>query len=132
MEVSNRQIQGLLLEPSSLPSLGPVVSWGAQRLELRMTPGSPSLGPPLALALALRSGAPLPRPCLCDPLAVAICLVTVWGTWSPFGQPEETEDQWVRCQAPSGDDSWARHGNLALRSCQLRYASLSQDWDLGG
>ena len=61
--------------------------WGLHPLVIQ----SPHEGPPLALGQALRNGEPLPHPCLCNLLAVAIFLgLSLCELVSLLGQPEKT------------------------------------------
>ena len=54
----------------------------------------PSQGHPLAGPRSSDSGDPLPHLCLCDLMAVTVCIGCSLWTWPlPFGQPEEPEGQ---------------------------------------
>jgi len=68
---------------------------------------------------------PLPQPCLCDLIAVAVCLGhSIWDLVSPFGKPEETEDQLCWMAFSLRDDSLVRCGNLALKELQTEICLL--------
>ena len=92
-EWGKRQIQAFSWRPPSLP---PCASGWAGRSREQignyvLRAPEPSLRPSTSLG-PRRSSEPLPHPCLCDPLAVAICLGhSLWDLVSPSGQPEEPE-----------------------------------------
>ena len=96
----HRIVSSLFPGPSSLPSLGPVGEL-ERRGTISCRAPEPSLRPSIAMAQALRSSEPLPHPCLCNPLAVAGWLVTVYETWSPrLGSLRKWRASWIGCLSP--------------------------------
>ena len=137
-ECGKRWVQVFFWRSSSLLCLRQAIELEGPRNRLGTTSHRASAlaqRPSTSLAQALRQCEPLSHPCLCDLIAVAVCLgYSLWDLVFPFGRPEDTEGQLVWVSGCLRDDNWLdrmwESGPKGDANWDLPL--LSQDWDLRG